>query len=71
MICSVFVFQNGMVAVTDEKGQQVPELQGQWKEKKGKIVKAVSPKYRRYVEALQPGEKWEIPQAYGDDGRER
>jgi len=34
MIQSVFKFSNGMVAVCDEKGQQLPEYQGTWAEKK-------------------------------------
>lgn len=32
-IRSVFKFPNGMVAVCDESGQQVPELQGRWDDK--------------------------------------
>lgn len=32
-IASVIKLPNGLVAVFDEKGQQIPELQGEWKEK--------------------------------------
>lgn len=64
VICAVFVFPNGMVAVTDNRGQQVPDLQGRWEEKKAEIVEAVAEKYRRHVEVLRPGEKWETPKAY-------
>ena len=38
MIKTVFVFPNGMVAVCDENGQQIPEYQGKWVEKKNMII---------------------------------
>jgi hypothetical protein len=38
---SVLICPNGMVAVFDERGCQVPELQGVWEEKKGEILRAI------------------------------
>jgi hypothetical protein len=35
---NVYVFDNGMVACFDKNGQQIPELQGRWDEKKGAIT---------------------------------
>ena len=40
-IHSVFVFGNGMCAVTDWDGKQVPELQGEWDEVKEVVRAAV------------------------------
>ncbi len=40
-VSSVYIFPNGMVAVFDSKGEQVPELQGEWTEK-AKQIYAVS-----------------------------
>lgn len=39
MIKHVLVFLNGMVAVFDEKGEQLPEYQGRWNEKKDAIMR--------------------------------
>ena len=39
MIENIYRFQNGMVMVFDEKGQQMPEYQGLWKEMKEKIMR--------------------------------
>lgn len=36
----VFVFKNGMVAVTDQFGQQMPGLQGKWVDKEADIAAA-------------------------------
>lgn len=36
-IRGVFKFQNGMCAVTDMNGQQVPDFQGKWEESKEKL----------------------------------
>lgn len=36
-IAGVYVFPNGMVAVFDSAGKQVPELQGTWVEKRDAI----------------------------------
>lgn len=36
----VYVFENGMCAVFDYKGQQVSELQGEWKEVFRKVLDA-------------------------------
>lgn len=38
MIKSVFKFPNGMVAVCDEKGEQLPEYQGKYEDVKDKIL---------------------------------
>ncbi len=38
-IASVFLFPNGMVAVCDERGQQMPEYQGEWNEKGADILR--------------------------------
>lgn len=37
-IANVFVFANGNVAVTDQFGEQMPELQGTWDEKGALIL---------------------------------
>ncbi len=37
---TVFVFPNGMAVVCDEKGKQIPELQGKFEDVKEKILKA-------------------------------
>ena len=39
-IKAVFVFPNGIVAVTDENGQQIAELQGPFKDVRLKILEA-------------------------------
>lgn len=39
MIKSVYIFPNGMTAVTDEKGQQMVFYQGHWKEVRSKIMR--------------------------------
>lgn len=39
MIAAVFVFANGMVAVTDSHGQQIPAYQGTWAEKREAILR--------------------------------
>jgi len=36
----VFLFPNGNVAVTDENGQQIPELQGLYKDVKDRVLAA-------------------------------
>lgn len=46
MIANVFVFANGMVAVTDEHGQQIPEYQGRWMEKREAILRDKPPHVR-------------------------
>lgn len=37
MITHVIVWQNGMVMVFDEWGQQIPEYQGRWEDKREAI----------------------------------
>lgn len=37
---AVFVFPNGMVAVTDENGEQIPELQGRMTEELRRKIEA-------------------------------
>jgi len=59
VIKGVFVFYNGMVAVTDHNGQQVYDLQGRWEEKKEAILKAAPEKARPDIERLVPGDSWE------------
>lgn len=43
MIRHIYVFTNGMVAVLDEHGQQMPEYQGKWGEMREKIERDKSP----------------------------
>ena len=43
MIAAVFVFANGMVAVTDEHGQQIPAYQGRWAEQREAILRDKPP----------------------------
>ncbi len=43
MIKTVIRAQNNMVMVFDEKGEQIPEYQGQYEEVKGKILKDAPP----------------------------
>lgn len=42
-IKSVFVFANGMVAVCDQYGEQMPRYQGRWDEKEAKIRRDAGP----------------------------
>lgn len=42
LIKSVFVFPNGMCAVCNQDGQQIPELQGEWNEVKRLVFEAAS-----------------------------
>lgn len=37
MVKSVFIFRNGAVAVCDEHGEQITDLQGQWSTKAKEI----------------------------------
>ncbi|GAG25259.1 unnamed protein product [marine sediment metagenome] len=37
MIKNVLIYQNGMVAVCNEKGKQMPSLQGRWEDMAKKI----------------------------------
>ena len=39
VIASIFVFPNGMVAVCDQFGQQMPAYQGAWAEKRADILR--------------------------------
>ena len=39
VIASIYVFPNGMVAVCDQFGQQMPGYQGEWSEKKADILR--------------------------------
>ena len=39
---AVFRFPNGMVAVTDERGEQIPELQGRFEDVKEKVEAAAN-----------------------------
>lgn len=39
MIVKVLVFRNGMVMVFNECGQQLPEYQGMWDEKRDLILR--------------------------------
>ena len=39
-IGSVYVFVNGMVAVLDDAGRQIPAYQGRWDEKRVEILRA-------------------------------
>ena len=43
MIKKAILWTNGMVMVFDEKGEQMPEYQGQYSEVKDKILKASTP----------------------------
>lgn len=38
-ITTVLVFANGMVAVCDEHGKQMPEYQGRWIDKQSAILR--------------------------------
>jgi hypothetical protein len=40
VIRAVFVYPNGMCAVTDQFGQQMPEFQGRWAEVEKKVREA-------------------------------
>ena len=42
-IKAVFVFPNGMCAVTDQKGEQMPDYQGRWSEVEQKVRAAAGP----------------------------
>lgn len=54
-IVSVMIFQNGMVAVFDDQGKQVVELQGKYDEKKEMIAQAIG-KQKELPEILKaPG----------------
>lgn len=39
MIATVIVFPNGLVAVCDEHGQQIPAYQGRWTEMREAILR--------------------------------
>jgi hypothetical protein len=41
MLTHVFVFQNGLVAVFDSYGKQIPMLQGRWDDVKDKVIPAI------------------------------
>ena len=41
-IKEVFAFRNGMVAVCDQDGEQIPEYQGRWDEKET-IIRLIAP----------------------------
>ncbi len=43
MIKTVFRFQNNMVVVFDEKGEQIPEYQGRYEDVKESILKDAPP----------------------------
>ncbi|EPZ43838.1 hypothetical protein [Alicyclobacillus acidoterrestris] len=45
-VMDVFIFRNGIVAVCDEKGEQIPELQGRWERKAIKILRRSTAKTR-------------------------
>lgn len=45
---SVFVFPNGMVAVCDQQGKQIPFLQGVWTEMKEEIKKYIDDHTERH-----------------------
>jgi hypothetical protein len=49
MIKSVYKFPNGMVAVFDENGKQIPEYQGKWKDLEEKINENANDKTEWYI----------------------
>jgi hypothetical protein len=55
-ITSVYVFTNGMTAVFDSAGQQVPELQGRWNEKRAAIIEAAMDATCFYISRFTVGE---------------
>ena len=64
MISDVIKFQNGMVMVFDEQGEQIPEYQGRYEEVRDKIM-ADAPKSARFFRAVWmvsgdaiPREEW-------------
>lgn len=48
MISHIFIFNNDMVAVCDDKGRQIPKLQGRYSEKKSMIEYLI----KKYPEVL-------------------
>lgn len=55
-ITSVYVFTNGMTAVFDSEGKQVPELQGSWNEKREAIMRAASDSTSFYISSRYQAE---------------
>jgi len=39
MVKTVLIFQNGVVTVFNEKGEQIPSLQGRWRDMASKIYR--------------------------------
>ena len=62
MIKSVIKTEKGMVIVFDEKGEWIPEYQGQYEEVKEKILRDAPPEavFTKIVTTLQPvaREEW-------------
>ena len=59
MITDVFVFKNGMVAVFDQKGEQMPDFQGN---RTMKLMKKIKDRHMRQKSAVlwhSMGMKWE------------